>query len=74
MICKNETLNLRNLKIELSSFQCSTISTEQEKETKKIVFQIVKNQDVREEILAGALDVPRPWRRKEVVWKLQPQT
>ena len=26
------------------------------------------------EILAGTLDFPRPWRRKEVVWKLRQQT
>ena len=37
----------------------------QEKETKRIVFQIQKSQDVREEILAGTLHVPRPWRRKK---------
>ena len=35
---------------------------------------IRKSQDVREEILAGTLDVPQSWRRKEVVWKLQLQT
>ena len=28
-----------------------------------------KSQDVREEILAGTLDVPRPWRRKEGNYK-----
>ena len=27
-----------------------------------------KSQGIREEILAGRLDVPRSWRRKEVVW------
>ena len=37
-------------------------------------FKFRKSQDAREEILAGTLDVPRPWRRKEVVWKLRQQT
>ena len=68
------TLGLKNLKIELSSCQCSTISNGQRKETKRILFQIQKSQDVREEILGRTLDFPRTWRRKEVVLnlKLQP--
>ena len=42
----------------------------QEKETMKFVFRIQKkSQGIREEILAGTLDVPRSWRWKEVVWK-----
>ena len=65
---KIETLNLKNLKIELSSCQCSKISNGQRKETKRIVFQIQKSQDVREKILGRTLDFPRTWRRKEVVW------
>ena len=70
---KIETLNLESLKIELSSCQCSTISNGQRKETKRILFQFQKSQDVREEILGRTLDFPRTWRRKEVVWKLQLQ-
>ena len=42
MICKIEKFNLKKLKIELSSFQCSTWSNGQRKETKIIVFQIQK--------------------------------
>ena len=40
-------------------------SNGQEKEAKRIVVEF--SQDVRE-------DVPRSWRREEVVWKLQLQT
>ena len=42
MICKNETLNLRNLKIELSSCQCSMTSIGHEIETKRFVFRMQK--------------------------------
>ena len=40
--CKNGTLNPKNLEIELSSWQCSTTSNGQEKETERFVFQIQK--------------------------------
>ena len=71
--CKIETLNIKKLNIESSSCQCSMTSNGQRKEKKKIAFKFRKSQDVREEILAGTLDIPRPWRRQEVVWKLQLQ-
>ena len=34
-----------------------------------LYFEFIKSQDIREEIFAGALGVPRSWRWKEVVWK-----
>ena len=40
---------------------------------RELYFKFRKSQDVREEILAGTLDVPRPWRREEVAWKMQRQ-
>ena len=33
-----------------------------------LYFEFRKSQGIREENLAGTLDVPRSWRRKEVVW------
>ena len=69
MICKNGILKLRSLEIELFSCQCSMRSFGHEKETKRFVFRVHKNQDAREEILAGTLYVPRSWRRTEVVWR-----
>ena len=44
------------------------------RERRELHFTFRKSQDVREEILAGTLDVPLSWRGKEVVWKLQLQT
>ena len=43
-------------------------------ECRDLSFECTERQDVREEILAGTLDVPQSWRRKEVVWKLQSKT
>ena len=42
MICRNGTLNLKILESELSSCQCSTTSNGQEKETQRMVCQILK--------------------------------
>ena len=72
-ICNIETLNLKNLKIEFSSCLPSMTSNGQRKETKKIVFQIQKKvkMSAKRLVLARTLDIPWPWRRKEVVWKSQ---
>ena len=51
------------------SCQCSTTSIGQEKFSMEFVFRIQKSQGLREDILAGTLDVP-----DEVVWTLQLQT
>ena len=58
-----ETLNLKILKDESSSCQCSMTSNGQREEIRKFVLQIQKSQGVCEEILARTLDIPRPWRR-----------
>ena len=73
IICKSGTSN--NLEIGSSSCQCSTTSNWTRKENEETcVSNAEKTQDVREEILARTLDVSRPCRRKEVLWKLQLHT
>ena len=62
VIFENETLNLKNSQTGSSSCQCSTTPIGQEKETMEFVFRIQKSQGIRQEILAGTLDVPRSWR------------
>ena len=70
-----ETLSLKNLEGRIVFMPMFIDMEGQDKETKRILFQIEKkSQDVRDKILAGTLDVPRPWRRKELVWKLQLKT
>ena len=47
---------------------------DKKRKRREMYFWFSQGQDVREEILAGTLDVLRPWRRKEAVWKLQLQS
>ena len=51
--------------------QCSMTSIGHEK---RCIFECRKCQDAREENLAGTLDVPGSWKRKEVVWRMHFQT
>ena len=65
--CKIETLNLKILKIESSSCQCSMTLNGQREEIQNNVCQIpnksrITRRDSRD---------PRSWRRKEVVWNSQ---
>ena len=61
-----ETLNLKSLKIESSSCQCSMTSIGKGFEIQKEYFKFRTSQEFREEIPARTLDIPRPWRRNEV--------
>ena len=44
---------------------------DKKRKRRELYFTFRIGEDVREGILAGTLDVSRPWRREEVVWKLQ---
>ena len=66
--CKIETLNVKSLKIESSSYQCSMTSNGQRKEIQKMYFKFLTSKELREEILSRTLDIPPPWRRTGMVW------
>ena len=65
--CKNKTLNLKILKTEPSSCRCS----DEKRTFRTMHFKFRTSQELREEIHAGALDIPWTWKRKEVVWKIK---
>ena len=71
VIHRSGTVNLRNSQIASSSCPCSTILQGKKRKRWDLYFDFRKSQDVREEILAGTLEVPRSWRREEVAWKVQ---
>ena len=65
MIFKNITLNLKKFGERIIfMLMFNDMEWTRKKETQRIVFQSDESQEVREEILARTVDVPRPWRRK----------
>ena len=58
--CKIKTLNLENMKNRSSSCQCSMASIGRERKFRKVYFEFRTNHELREEILARTLDIPRP--------------
>ena len=65
MICENGTLNLRQFTYRII-FMSNVQRHRLDKKTKRwnLYLEFRKSQGIREEILAGTLDVPRSWRRK----------
>ena len=68
-MCENVTSNLKSSQAE-SSFMSMFNDIDRTRERKRwnFYFKFRRSQGIREEILAGTLNVSRSWRRKEAVW------